>query len=496
MKSKSSSTSFEEIDYSHKWYVMAAVGMGIFLGTIDGSIVNVALPTLTRSFNTDFPTVQWVVLAYLLAISTLMLSVGRLADMLGKKRIYNTGFVIFTIGSALCGLSPTVYTLVAFRVVQAIGAAMIMALGMAIVTEAFPRQERGRALGITGAIVSVGIVAGPTLGGLIINALSWRWIFYVNLPIGIIGTIMVHRYVPAVPPPGGQRFDFIGALTLFISLLSFLLALTLGQNMGFTNSSVLALFAGFFIFLIIFISVELRTEQPMIDLRLFKNFIFSTNLLTGFLVFIALAGTILLMPFFLENVLGFSPSQVGLLLAVVPISLGIVAPIAGSLSDRVGSRPITVVGLFLLLVGFIAVSSLSAETTAFGYILRFLPIGLGIGIFQSPNNSAIMGTAPPDRLGIVSGMLAVTRTLGQTTGIAILGAIWTSRVISFAGGPVAGGATQAAAASQVAGLQDTFKFVIILITFALALGIWALVRSKRQIQKESAAAPVQTSSMD
>jgi MFS family permease len=259
---------------------------------------------------------------------------------------------------------------------------------------------------------------------------------------------------------------------------------------------VLALFASFIFFLVIFITVELRTEQPMIDLRLFKNFIFTTSLLTGFLVFVSLSGTILLMPFFLENVLGYSPNQVGLLLAVVPISLGIVAPLAGSLSDRVGSRPITVVGLLLLLTGFVAVSTISSETTASGYILRFLPVGLGIGIFQSPNNSAIMGTAPQNRLGIVSGMLAVTRTLGQTTGIAILGAIWSSRVISYAGGQVSGGATQAAPVYQVAGLQDTFQFVIIVVIFALGLGIWALVRSRRQTQQDGAAAPAPTSSLD
>src|SRR5512134_2717549 len=175
------------IDYSRKWYVLSAVGTGVFLATIDGSIVNISLPTLVSSFQTDFALVQWVVLAYLLTVTTLMLGVGRLADIYGKKPIYTAGFIVFTVGSVLCGLSSTIYALIGFRILQAIGAAMIMALGMAITTEAFPPSERGRALGISGTIVSVGIAIGPTLGGLIVKNLYWHWIYFVSLPVGVIG---------------------------------------------------------------------------------------------------------------------------------------------------------------------------------------------------------------------------------------------------------------------------------------------------------------------
>lgn len=467
-------------DFSNKWYVMAAVGMGIFLGTVDGSIVNVALPTLVRAFNTNFPTVQWVVLAYLATVTTLMLSIGRLADMSGKKRIYFSGFIIFTIGSTLCGVAPSIYALIGFRIIQGIGAVMIMALGMAIVTEAFPPSERGKALGIVGAIVSIGIVAGPTLGGLIISSSSWNWIFFVNLPIGMIGSVMVYRFVPEIKPGGKQHFDILGAATMFICMLSFLFALTIGQQIGFAQLQVLALLVCFLVFLILFIFIELRVDQPMVDLRLFKNSQFSGSLLSGFLVFISLSGTILLMPFFLENVLGYAPNQVGLLLAVVPISLGIVAPIAGSLSDRVGSRPITVAGLAILLVGFIAVSTINANTNTFGYIIRFLPVGIGVGIFQSPNNSAVMGAAPRDRLGIASGMLAITRTLGQVTGIALLGAFWSSQVMIRMGSTFQGDATSSPAIIQVAALRSTFLFVVVIVMLALGVGIWALIRSHRE----------------
>jgi len=473
-------TSSPEVDYSKKWYVLSAVGMGVFLATIDGSIVNVSLPTMERSFQTDFALVQWVVLAYLLTVTTLMLGIGRLADIYGKKPIYTTGFIVFTIGSVLCGLSPTIYLLIGSRVVQAVGAAMIMALGMAIVTEAFPRSERGRALGIMGTIVSIGITLGPTLGGFIIQNLSWHWIFFVNLPIGIIGTFMVTRFVPSFKPPGGQRFDYLGALTLCVSLLLLLVALTLGQRNGFSDPIVLIMIGSFIILLGAVIFIELRMEQPMIDLRLFRNSLFSVSLTSGFIIFICLSGSLILMPFYIQNVLGYDVQQTGLLMATVPVMLGIVAPISGSLSDRFGSRLITVVGLVVLAIGFLAVSSLDAETTTMGYILRFLPVGLGMGIFQSPNNSAIMGAAPRDRLGIASGMLAVTRTLGQTTGIAILGALWAGQVYKYAGGLVSEGATSAPIFAQVAALRDTFMIVSVMILFALLLSIWGLREERKQ----------------
>ncbi len=468
------------VDYSQKWHVLLAVGMGVFLATIDGSIVNISLPTLVGAFQTDFALVQWVVLAYLLTVTILMLGVGRLADIYGKKPIYTAGFIVFTTGSVLCGLSPTIGILIGFRVLQAVGASMVMALGMAIVTEAFPATERGRALGISGTIVSVGIAVGPTLGGLIVQNLSWHWIFFVNLPIGIIGTFLVVRYVPAFKPPGGQRFDYLGALTLCTALLSLLVALTLGQYNGFGDHAVLTLAGTFVLFLMLFIRIELRMDQPMVDLRLFRNSLFSVSLTTGFIIFICLAGTLLLMPFYAENVLGYDPQQTGLLMATVPVALGIIAPISGSLSDRFGSRPITVAGLAVLAAGFLAVSSLDAGTTTLGYVLRFLPVGLGMGIFQSPNNSAIMGAAPRERLGIASGMLAVTRTLGQTTGIATLGALWAGQVFKYVGKVLPGGATDAPIPAQVFALRDTFVIVSVLIVAALLLSIWGLAEEGKQ----------------
>jgi EmrB/QacA subfamily drug resistance transporter len=461
-----------------KWFVMAAVATGTFLGTIDGSIVNIALPVLEKEFVTQFSVVQWVVLSYMLTVATLMLAVGRLADIFGKKGLYLAGFSIFTIGSGLCGLANTAPQLIAFRVIQAIGAAMITALGTAILTEAFPPQERGKALGIGGTMVSIGLISGPTLGGLILGALSWHWIFFVNLPVGLAGILLVIRYVPRTPAAGRERFEFPGAASLFTGMLAFLLALTLGQDRGFGSPVVLALMGLSLGAFFLFYWIETHTPQPIIDLSLFSNRLFSINLVTGFITFICIAGMVLLMPFFLQNVLHFQPRAAGLLLSVFPLSMGIVAPLAGSLSDRFGTRRLTAVGLGVLLLGYLSVSTLSSETEAPGYILRFLLIGLGMGFFQSPNNSAIMGNAPPGRLGVASGLLALTRTVGQTTGIALIGAVWASRVNVLLGG--SGDTTAAPAAVQVEALQVTVWVIVTLVGVALGLSLWALWKESAQ----------------
>lgn len=469
----------QQIDFSRKWAVMAAVAMGTFLATIDGSIVNIALPTLEQAFGTNFATVQWVVLAYLLTVTTLLLSVGRLADMVGKKRIYLSGFAVFTVGSVLCALAWNIYALIAFRVLQAVGAAMIMALGTALLTESFPPTERGRALGLGGAMVSIGIVTGPTVGGLLLGAFSWHWIFLVNLPVGIVGIWLGLRNLPDIRPTTRQRFDFAGAGALFISLLGLLLGLTLGQGIGYRHPLTLGLLGLWLVLLGAFILIERRVRYPMIDLHMFRNVQFGTGLGSGFLVFISVAGSTLLVPFLLQGVMGHDVRTVGLMMAVMPIGLGTMAPIAGALSDRFGTRSITVIGLMIAAFGLYSASTLGLETSITGYVLRFLPIGVGLGIFQSPNNSAIMGAAPRESLGVASGLLAITRTLGQVVGIAIMGAFWAVRVAAHSGAQVAADTTQAPPVAQLRGFQDTFIFMAILMVGALLLAVRALAIERR-----------------
>ncbi len=466
------------IDYSRKWFVMTAVAMSTFLATIDGSIINVAMPTLVTELDTVFAVAQWVILAYLLTQTTLLPSIGRLGDMIGKKRLYTAGIAIFTLGSVLCGLSSTVYWLIGARVVQAVGSAMALGLGMAIVTEAFPPQERGKALGLNGTFVSIGVVIGPTLGGLMLNSLSWHWIFFVNLPVGLLGMVLAWRFVPDIRPSGRPQFDFAGAFVLFVSLLSVLLALTIGQQIGFSDWRILALLAAGGLFLALFVWLENHHPQPMIDMRLFRNRLFSISLLTGTTVFLTIAGATLLLPFYLQNMRGYDTQQVGLMMALIPVFLGVAAPLSGAASDRYGTRIIASVGLLILAGGLWVMSGFDATTAVFGFALGVLPIGLGIGVFQSPNNSAVMGSVPYEHLGVASGLLGLSRTLGQTTGIALFGALWAGRVAAFAGETLPGGATTAPIVAQIAGLRVTFLTMMALIVAALLLSLWGIARER------------------
>jgi len=461
----------EGVDYSRKWLVLVAVAMGIFLGTIDGSIVNVALPTLAGDFDTSFGVVQWVSLGYLLTQATLTLGFGRLGDMIGKKPIFTLGFGIFTTFSVLAGLSPSIAFLILARVFQAVGAAMIFAMGFAITTEAFPPSERGKALGINGSMVSLGIIIGPVLGGLIIDATNWRWIFLVNLPIGIIGTITAIRFVPNTKPKGTQTFDWTGAVLFLMAFLAFLGALTHGQGAGFTDPVVLGGLLVAMVAFASFIAVERLVQQPMVDLSLFASRDFSVNLLTGFLQFVSIAGLLILLPFFLSDTLGYTTREVGLLLAAIPITLGILAPLSGSLSDKLGTRPVTVAGLVVTLVGYVAARFVyGVDTTAVEFIVVGLIVGAGIGLFQSPNNSAILGSVPRERLGITSGMLTINRITGQIVGIAVIGTIWATRTSMYAGGVTA---ESAAPIYQAKGLSDTLLVIIVLMVVATAVAVTA-----------------------
>ncbi|MGH8928892.1 MAG: MFS transporter [Acidimicrobiia bacterium] len=457
----------------NKWMVMLTVAAGILLATIDGSIVNIALPTLVEDLDTSFPVVQWVHLAYLLALAALSLGVGRWGDVVGKKRIYATGFAAFTIASLLCGLAPSVGWLIAFRVLQAIGATMVLALGVAILTEAFPARERGKALGWAGTAVSLGIVTGPVVGGLLLSSFTWRSIFFVNLPVGIVGTWLALRYVPDTPPVPGQRFDRLGAVLLAISLTSLTLGINLVQQASVTDPLVIGLLALALLVGAVFVAYERRHPHPMIALRLFRNRMLTSGLASGFLTFVAVTSIFLLMPFFLENVMGMPVRQVGLLLAVSPLALGIVAPIAGGLSDRFGPRGIITIGAVILALAYARFAGISQELTVAGYVTLALPIGIGMGVFQSPNNSAVMSSVPLEYLGVGSSLLNLTRLLGQIVGAALLGSFWATRVASHGGPLPAEGAPAASATAQVLGLRDTYLVATFLMVASVAICLWA-----------------------
>jgi EmrB/QacA subfamily drug resistance transporter len=458
---------------------MLGIGLGVLMFTIDTSIVNIALPTLVKTLNTSFATIQWVVLSYLLIVTALVLGAARLGDMLGKKRLYLIGLIIFTISSLLCGLAPSVGWLIGFRALQGLGAVFISALGAAIVTEVFPDSERGRALGIIGAVVSLGIALGPTVGGLLIGISNWRMIFLVNVPLGIFASFIVARVVPPSARSGAnQRFDWLGTLVIIVALTCFGLGMTEGQNQGFGSGIALSLLAVAAIALVCFLVIEARIEHPSLNLSIFRNLQFSLSLLMGVLVFIVITGIIFILPFFLELVLKYSTQQVGLLLAVSPVLGGIVAPFSGALSDRFGSRIISLFGLVLMIVGCLLLSTVDAQLTELGYIVRVALFGIGLGMFQSPNNSAIMGGVPRERLGLASGLLSLSRTLGQTAGVPLLGAIFAALTLTSANLAANTNVTTAPAEALVYGVQGTLRIAALILgatTFLTAV-VWRMER--------------------
>ena len=467
------------VDYSRKWYVLIAVGTSILLATIDGSIVNVALPTMRADFGTSFNVIQWVALAYLLTMATLTLGIGRLGDVLGKKRIFILGFAVFTAASMLCGLAPSIEFLIAFRVIQAVGGTMMLALGASILIDAFPPHERGKALGWMGTAVSVGVITGPVVGGLLISAFDWRFIFFVNLPVGILGLWLAARTIPDLPPLPGQRMDYVGAGLLSLTLLGVSLALTLGQDRGFGSPEILALFALALLALIGFVLLELRLTSPMIDLRIFSEPLLTVSVITGFATFVAASATFFLLPFYLEGVLDFEVRQVGLLLGVTPLALGITSPLSGALSDRIGVRKLTLAGLVILTFAFISFRILDVDTSVPVFLALVVPLGIGMGVFQSPNNSAIMSSVPRAYSGVASGILSLTRLLGQISGIAVLGSVWAARVTAMAG-PGNGDAATAPPQIQVQALHDTFTVAATILALATLFGFWGLREESRR----------------
>lgn len=416
----------------YKWKAMGIVWIGIFMATLDGSIVNVALPTLTKSFDTDITTIEWVVMAYLLTITSLLLSLGRISDMIGRKIIFSAGLFFFTIGSGLCALSGTEEQLILFRVVQGIGAAMLMATGVAIITHAFPPNERGKAMGLIGTVVSIGSLTGPILGGILIQNLGWQSIFLVNIPVGFIGTIMALKILQKEDNDNKVKdFDIPGGLALFISLISLLLALSEGQDYGWSSHIIMSLFFSCVVFFIIFLWVEARTEYPVIDLRHFRNQQFAAANTSALISFVAMFSVILLMPFYLQNELNFSTQKMGIVFASVPLVMSVISPISGYLSDRMNSFFLSSAGIGIASLSILSMGYLTSASDIIDVMLRFSFLGLGMGLFQPPNNSIIMGSLPKDQLGIAAGIMGTMRNMGMVIGVAVSGAVFSNRYIFY-----------------------------------------------------------------
>lgn len=409
-----------------RWGVLLAIGLGTFMSALDGSVVNIILPVVRQQFTASVAAVEWVVTIYLLVISALLLSVGRLGDLRGHRSVYAAGFLVFLLGSALCGLSTSVGFLIGARGMQAIGAAMLMANAPAILTKSFPAEMRGRALGLQATMTYLGLTVGPSIGGWLANALGWRWVFYINLPVGLAALLLALRFVPRDAGNGAvQGFDLRGAVTFALGLVSLLLALNQGEAWGWSSPATVGLLAGSVILLLAFLRVERNVPAPMLDLTLFRQRTFSAAAGSALLNYVCVYTLLFLLPFYLLDARGLSTAQAGLLLTAQPLTMALVAPLSGSMSDRIGTRLPSVIGMGLLAVALWLLSGLTAETPTLVFVLKLALAGLGIGIFVSPNNSALMGAAPAHRQGIAAGTLALARNVGMVLGVTFAGAVYT-----------------------------------------------------------------------
>jgi EmrB/QacA subfamily drug resistance transporter len=406
-----------------KWLVLASVMLGTFMSPLDASIVNTVLPDITKYFQTDISIVQWVPTIYLLTISCLILLYGRLGDMFGYKRIFLSGVAGFTIASALCGSSQSIWMLIAFRAIQGLTGGMLMAVGMAIVTSVFPPTERGKAIGTYAISIAVALSLGPTLGGLIAEYLTWRYVFFVNIPIGIAALLWGSRIIPRGSTNPGQRLDFAGALTASMFLLTLLLYANRGEDWGWTSPLPLSLLGVAVLFGVLFYWIEHTSAQPMLDISLFSSRQFSLASLSALLSFMAQYAVVFLAPFYLAFALHYSILKVGLVMAASPIATLLIAPLSGTLSDRIGTRIFTVCGMCIGALGLFLLSGLKESADAFDVAWRLVVTGSGMGMFQSPNNSRIMGSVSLRYLGIASGVIAAMRNVGMVLGIAVAGAV-------------------------------------------------------------------------
>ena len=410
------------------------------MATLDSSVVNVALPTLTKDLVTEITLSKWVVVIYLFIISCLLLPCGKLSDNYGRRKIFTIGLLVFTVGSGICGLSTTLGWLIFSRVIQGIGASMLMANGPAILTSSFPQTELGKALGTMAMVVSLGLVSGPSLGGYLIAKAGWKSIFLLNIPFGVLGILLAIHFIAEDRPrtqARGKPFDWAGAFLQFIMIVMLTVlfdppSISVSGSNPFTFSRILAGIL-FLIFTAVFVRIESSVEDPLLDLTLLKNRDFWAGNVAGLFNFIAYSTVAVLMPFFLEEVKSFTTNRTGLYMTAIPLTIFVVAPISGRLSDRLGTRGLSMLGAAIAATTLFAMSGAVGggltKTISDSYLIILLGfIGVAMGLFQSPNNNAIMSSVPMNKLGIASAMLATVRNIGMVTGTGLSTSMFSMRL--------------------------------------------------------------------
>lgn len=447
---------------SVRW-VLASLSLSMLLSSLGTSIANVGLPTLAQAFNASFQQVQWVVLAYLLAVTTLIVSVGRLGDLIGRRRLLLAGISLFTAASVLCGAASTLGLLIAARAAQGLGAAVMMALTMAFVGETVSKAKTGSAMGLLGTMSAVGTALGPTLGGVLIASYGWQAIFFVNAPLGVLALVLVRRYLPVdrrASTAKQARFDPVGTLLLALTLAAYALAMTIGHgSFGPLNIGLLlAAVVGVGLFLL----AEASAASPLIPLGMFRNPLLSAGFATSALVTTVVMATLVVGPFYLSGALALDAARVGLVMSSGPVAAALTGVPAGRFVDRFGSHRASIAGLLAMTVGSTVLTMLSSSFGVPGYIAPLVVITAGYALFQAANNTAVMTNTRPDQQGVISGLLNLSRNLGLVTGASVMGTVFTL-------GSATSSITAAGPAAVERGMQITFGVATALIVTALAI---------------------------
>jgi len=459
---------------------LITLALSMLLSSLGTSIANVGLPTLAQAFGASFQQVEWVVLAYLLSITSLVVSVGRLGDILGRRRLLLLGLVVFTVGASICGATSSLGVLVAARAVQGAGAAVMMALAMALVSETVPRERVGSAMGLLGTMSAIGTALGPSVGGFLIDGLGWQAMFWVNVPIGLLAIVFAFRFLPTEIRSTGAdrpRFDVLGTLLLAGSLAVYALSMTLGHGHGGIGSPWLLGIAA--AGLALFLVVQGKVASPLIRLTAFRDPTFSVGLVGNSLVATVIMTTFVVGPFYLSGSLGLSTARIGLIMAIGPVISALTGVVAGRLVDRFGAVFMAATGLVLLAVGTGALASLPMLFATAGYIAGIAILTPGYQLFQAANNTAVMMDVAADQRGVMSGMLGLSRNVGLITGASVMGAVF-----SFAAG--ADDVSTADAQSVSDGMQYTFECALALMGLAIGLTLGSrLIAGRREMSEQA-----------
>ena len=457
---------------SVRW-VLVSLSLSMLLSSLGTSIANVGLPTLALAFAASFQEVQWVVLAYLLAITTLIVSVGRLGDMIGRRRLLLAGMFLFTLASVLCAVAPTLWLLVAARAAQGLGAAIMMALTMAFVGETVPKDRTGSAMGLLGTMSAIGTALGPSLGGVLIAGFGWPAIFLINVPLAITALFLAHRFLPVDrQKTKAERisFDNVGTLLLAMTLAAYALAMTVGRgSFGPLN---MALLLAAIVGVGLFVLAESKAASPLVRLAMFRNPTLRAGFAMSALVTTVVMATLVVGPFYLSGALALDAARVGLVMSSGPIVAALTGVPAGRIVDRFGAQCMSIVGLIAMAVGSFILPLLPTSFGVLGYIAPLVVITAGYALFQAANNTAVMTNIRPDQRGVVSGMLNLSRNLGLITGASVMGTV-------FAFGSAATDITTAPPEAIATGMRITFAVAAALIVVALAIASASLASSRR-----------------